>query len=109
VKAKKINGNGFGVTLGMMAQLSTWNTPTTNDAKQAQAQAQAPTRNLSGQVQHTGPTQSSSPAEMGSTGGYRLNPRFSLWLQGYPAAWAYCGERAMQSCRRSRRRSSERT
>lgn len=36
---------------------------------------------------------------------FRLNPRFSLWLMGYPAAWASCGERAMQSCQKSRRRS----
>jgi len=37
--------------------------------------------------------------------GWKLNPRFSLWLMGYPGAWASCGERAMQSCRKSRRRS----
>ena len=37
--------------------------------------------------------------------GYRLNPRFSLWLMGYPNEWASCGERAMQSCRKSRQRS----
>jgi hypothetical protein len=37
--------------------------------------------------------------------GFRLNPRFSLWLMGYPAAWASCGERAMQSFQKSRRRS----
>jgi len=36
---------------------------------------------------------------------WKLNPRFSLWLMGYPDAWASCGARAMQSCRRSRRRS----
>jgi FAD/FMN-containing dehydrogenase len=34
---------------------------------------------------------------------FRLNPRFSLWLMGYPAAWASCGERATQSCLRSRK------
>jgi hypothetical protein len=32
---------------------------------------------------------------------YRLNPRFSLWLMGYPEEWASCGERAMQSSRKS--------
>lgn len=37
-----------------------------------------------------------------------LNPAFSLWLMGYPVAWASCGARAMQSCRKSRRRSSAR-
>jgi hypothetical protein len=29
--------------------------------------------------------------------GWMLNHRFSLWLQAYPAEWACCGERAMQS------------
>jgi hypothetical protein len=36
-----------------------------------------------------------------------LNPRFSLWLMGYPEEWASCGERAMQSCRSSPRSSSK--
>lgn len=29
----------------------------------------------------------------------RLNPRFSLWLMGYPDEWAFSGEQAMQSTR----------
>ena len=37
--------------------------------------------------------------------GWKLNPAFSLWLMGYPAAWASCGERAMQFIRKSRRSS----
>lgn len=32
--------------------------------------------------------------------GWKLNPRFSLWLQGYPAEWAYCGAPAMRSSRK---------
>lgn len=28
-----------------------------------------------------------------NSGAFRLNPRFSLWLMGYPTKWAYCGER----------------
>lgn len=35
----------------------------------------------------------------------QLNPRFSLWLMGYPTVWASCGERATPSSRKSRRRS----
>ena len=38
--------------------------------------------------------------------GWKLNPAFSLWLMGYPAAWASCGALAMQSTRKSRRSSS---
>lgn len=38
-----------------------------------------------------------------------LNPAFSLWLQGYPAAWASCGARGIALCRKSRRSSSGRS
>ena len=38
-----------------------------------------------------------------------LNHRFSLWLMGFPAEWAYCGERAMQSCHGNRKPSSKPT
>ena len=31
-----------------------------------------------------------SPAPMGNPEGYRLNPYFSLWLQGYPIEWGRC-------------------
>lgn len=48
---------------------------------------------------------SRSNAATGRPAGFRLNPRFSLWLMGYPAAWASCGERAMQSFQKSLRRS----
>lgn len=48
---------------------------------------------------------SRSNAETARPAGFRLNPRFSLWLMGYPAAWASCGERVMQSFQKSRRRS----
>jgi len=52
-----------------------------------------------------GETLGSSPAETARPGAYRLNPRFSLWLMGYPDEWACCGERAMRSVRKSRRSS----
>ena len=52
------------------------------------------------------PTPSSASTEKPAA--YRLNPRFSLWLMGFPAGWASSGARAMRSCRKSRRRSSKR-
>ena len=61
------NGNGFGLTLGMASTLA------------------------------TGTPQIGTTAETASGGAYRLNPRFSLWLMGYPEEWAYCGARAMRS------------
>jgi hypothetical protein len=52
-----------------------------------------------------GPTASGTSAKTASSAGYRLNPAFSLWLMGYLDEWISCGDRAMQSFRRSRRRS----
>jgi hypothetical protein len=64
---------------------------------------------LTGTSTSRGLNRGSSSAGTASAVAYLLNPRFSLWLQGYPAAWASCAERAIASCRRSRRRSSEHT
>lgn len=41
-----------------------------------------------------------TPAPTEDSGEYQLNPRFSLWLQGYPSEWASCGVRAMRLSRR---------
>ena len=48
-----------------------------------------------------------TPAATESTAASRLNPRFSLWLMGFPDGWACSGERAMQSSRKQPRRSSK--
>jgi len=51
----------------------------------------------------------STDTSTAKTAAYRLNPGFSLWLMiGIPGivdAWASCGVRAMEFCRRSRRSS----
>lgn len=86
---------GGNLSLPSQAKLAGCNTPTENDCKQAQA----PTSNLSGQIRHL------SSTEMASIVASQLNPHFSLWLMGFPAAWGCCGEVAMQSARKSRRRS----
>ena len=48
-------------------------------------------------------------ATTGDTDERRLNPHFSRWLMGYPAAWLNCVDWGTQSCRKSRRSSSSRT
>jgi len=47
----------------------------------------------------------SSTAETESTVPSQLNPRFSLWLMGYPIEWAYSGERVTPLSRKRQRKS----
>ena len=50
----------------------------------------------------SGPPQSGTPAETGKQDGYRLNPMFSLYLQGYPLSWGISGFLAAISLKRKR-------
>ena len=79
--------------------LTGWATPTSRDHKDTGCLDNVPVNCLLGRQVAL------SPAETGSTAASRLNPRFSLWLIGFPVAWASCGEQAMPSCRKSRRSS----
>jgi len=47
--------------------------------------------------------------DAGMESGGQLNPEHSRWLMGLPKEWDSCGVTAMQSLRRSRKRSSKRT
>jgi len=44
-------------------------------------------------------------AGMENTAPSQLNPRFSLWLMGFPIEWAYCGEQVTPLSRRSQQKS----
>jgi len=46
-----------------------------------------------------------STAETGNTAPSQLNPRFSLWLMGYPIEWAYCAERVTRSSLKQQQKS----
>ncbi|WP_225578870.1 hypothetical protein [Novacetimonas hansenii] len=46
-------------------------------------------------------------SDAGTVSSGQLNPEFSLWLMGFPAAWASCGVQAMQSSRKPQRPSSK--
>jgi len=81
-----------------LVDAASWATPTTRDHKDGTAQScqNVPINSLLGRQVNL------SPAEMAKPG--QLNPRFSLWLQGYKTAWASCGERVIRSSRKSRRK-----
>jgi len=78
---------------------SLWPTVTTQDNAQMAGQySKTNGTTLGGAVrQCNAKTEKSAPSQ--------LNPRFSLWLMGYPIEWAYCAERVTPLSRRSRRKS----
>ena len=86
-----------------------WPTVTCRDHKDGTAHScrNVHHNNLLGRVCH-GVIPNGMSAETASAEGFRLNPRFSLWLMGYPTAWHSCGVQAMRLCRKSRRSSSRR-
>lgn len=88
-----------------------WATPTVQDSANNAGQSQFSRNSLPLNCEATlvvsGTEANGTTAATGSNGAFRLNPRFSLWLMGYPDAWASCAEQAMQSCRSVRRSSSK--
>ena len=71
-------------------QVRGWATPKSATGKYQYSQGKK-VLNLEGQADLvSGTTQLSSNAQTGNREGYLLNPLFSLYLQGFPAEWAYC-------------------
>jgi len=104
------NGNGFGLTLGQAVTLlcSGWTTPTTRDHKDGASAGTVDANGLLGrQVWTHGSITDGSCAPTDERG--RLHPSHAGWMMGYPPEWDSCGVSAMQSCRKSRRRSSMRS
>jgi hypothetical protein len=115
IKAKGINGNGFGLTLGMAAHLTIWVAPTAMDGNRGGLPSRPHdtgtplSQQVAGAVlpSQVGEDSTSSNAETEKRG--VLSPEHSRWLQGFPAVWTLCAVMATQSCRRSRLRSSKRS
>ncbi len=103
-RIKTHTGSDVSANLPMVAG---WATPKCADSR---GDPYDPTENRRSELRkqmpsaQAGQDASRSNAATERPAGFRLNPRFSLWLMGYPDAWASCGERAMQSCQKSRRR-----
>ena len=93
---------GGDLALGGQAALTGWATPQAHDHRVGQTTA---FQTVSVQAHLCGGEVPGFDAQMGKSGVSRLNPRFSLWLMGYPIEWAHCAERVTQSSRKSRRSS----
>ena len=97
-----------------VAMLSPWATASSRDWKDSPGMSETgtnpdgTTRGRLDQLprQAHGLISKSSNVATEKRGAFQLNPSFSRWLMGFPAAWDSCGATAMQLCRKSRRNSS---
>lgn len=85
VKAKGINGNGFGMSLGEAVRL--WPTPTANDRKDAGYQLQP---NGTQAFTLSGAARESEGQPHDKAVGGQLNPTWVEWLMGFPLGWTDC-------------------
>jgi hypothetical protein len=101
---------GKTIDLSMMVH-SAWPTPAARDVKGVSGSGRQEKKgNPSDTVPNAAATvsglnQKSSTAETESIAPSQLNPRFSLWLMGYPIEWAYSGERVTPSSRKRQQKS----
>ena len=89
--------NCTGKDLAKDASLTAWSTPRAEERMQQNSADNGCA--LSRQV--IGTTSESSDAPTANFAGYRLNPRFSLWLMGLPGSWIDAGLHSQRSLRAS--------
>ncbi len=100
----KANGSSIGesvTSLSMQAQMTSWPTPIASDGDGGLRMANG---KRGAMLREVIKGWSGSNAPTASVG--QLNPAFSLWLQGYPTAWARLAAAVTRLSRKSLRRSS---
>jgi hypothetical protein len=97
--------------LPRQAILAGWPTPNCPSKHDSEVSVGSPllNRNQKGPEHLSGLPLSGIRALTESLVGFHLNPSFSRWLMGYPAAWDLSAAMATQLCRKSRRPSSPRS
>jgi len=102
-------GNKMGISLTdtqMQAKsIAPWATPTATDPTRGTKPPRPHDTGIPLTQQVSGLNKEKSTAETEKTVPSQLNPRFSLWLMGYPIEWAYSGERVTPSSRKRQRKS----
>jgi site-specific DNA-cytosine methylase len=84
--------------------VSSWATPTATDHSRGTKPPRPQDTGIPLTQQVSGLNQKPSTAETESIAPSQLNPRFSLWLMGYPIEWAYSGERVTPLSRKRQRK-----
>ena len=83
---------------------SAWATPTATDPSRGTKPPRPQDTGIPLTQQVSGLTQEKSTAETENPVASQLNPRFSLWLMGYPIEWAYSGERVTPLSRKQQQK-----
>lgn len=90
-----------------LAKTAGWATPTATDGGRGRGGPRLRDTGVPLSQQAPGAITSGSTSETENRGA--LNPDLARWLMGFPEEWGSCGATAMQSSRKSRRNSSNRS